>query len=202
LFNLFFDLGRAYPIRTCFGIAKVDFEDEKIGGEELNARRGPSGRSSEIPLGQLPVLVLDDGRVVTQSIAIARYAAKLAGLYPEDPLEALFVDEMTDTVGDIIGGIPRNIVDPDSYKKAREEYAVGKLRNYFSYVAEKLKGSSGPYLLGDKLTMADLVLYGTVKYFRRGLLDHIPADYDAQWPEFQRHVEAVEANPVMGPFKL
>jgi glutathione S-transferase len=193
--------GRAYTIRTCLGIANVKFEDEKIPFEQLAERRGPSGRSKDVPLGALPVLTLPDGRVVTQSVAIARYAAKLAKLYPEDPLEALFVDEILDTLGDISSGVPRNITDPEAFKKAREEYAAGKLVNYFSYLAEKLQ-EKGPYLLGAHLTVADIGLYNTVKYFRKGLLDHVPSDYDSKWPEFQAHVETMEANPVFAPYKL
>lgn len=193
--------GRAYVARTCFGIAGVQFEDEKITFDELSARRGPTGRNKEVPLGALPVLTLPDGRVVTQSVAIARYAARLAKLYPEDPLEALFVDELLDTIGDISNGTPR-FPDAEANKKLREEYAAGKLNNYFSYLAEKLRDNSGPYLLGATPNVADVALYNTVKYFRKGLLDHIPADYDSKWPELQAHVETVEANPLFAPYKL
>lgn len=37
-----------------------------------------------LPLGQLPVLQVD-GTIYAQSMAIARYAAKLAGLYQRTP---------------------------------------------------------------------------------------------------------------------
>ncbi len=76
--------GKAYVARVCLGIAKVDWEDEKISGEELVVRRGTAGRSATIPLGQLPTLTLPSGAVITQSAAIARYAAKLANLFMEN----------------------------------------------------------------------------------------------------------------------
>jgi glutathione S-transferase len=132
-------------------------------------------------------------------MAIARYAAKLAKLYPEDPLEALFVDEVIDTVGDVTNGIPRN-TDPETFKKQREEYAAGKLKTFFSYLAEKLE--SGPYVLGAQFTVADIALYGTLKYLRKGILDHVSADYDAQWPVFQRFIDTLESNATFAPYKL
>ena len=40
-----------------------------------------------LPFGQLPTMILPTGTVITQSGAIVRYAAKLAGVYPDDPNE-------------------------------------------------------------------------------------------------------------------
>jgi glutathione S-transferase len=132
-------------------------------------------------------------------MAIARYAAKLAKLYPEDPLEALFVDEVIETVSDISNGIPRN-ADPEVFKKLREEYAAGKLKTFMTYLAEKLEKS--PYTTGANLTVADIALYGTLKYLRKGLLDHISADYDSQWPVFQTFIDTLENNATFAPYKL
>jgi len=192
--------GRAYAIRVALGIAKVPFEDEKISGAELATRRGPTGRNKDVPLGQLPVLTLPSGAVITQSNAIARYAAKLANLYPSDPEQALFVDEITDTVSDIGNGVPRN-PDATLVKALREEYAAGKLNTYFSYLAEKLEASSGPFFSGSIYTIADIQVYQIVKFIRKGVYDHIPADYDAKWPVFGRFVEALESDAVFAPYK-
>ena len=64
----------------------------KIAFAEFKERKGGTGRTKELPLGSVPVLTVQDGTVVTQSMAMGRYAAKLANLYPSEPLEALFVD--------------------------------------------------------------------------------------------------------------
>ena len=180
------------------GIAGIPFEDEKISFEQLVEKRGPKGRSASIPLGSLPVMTLPDGKVVTQSMALARYAAKLAKMYPDDPLQALFVDEIMETVAEVTIGIPRNTL-PD-YQILREEYAAGKLAHYFSYISKKLREVDGPYIFGTDPTVADLLIYGMLKHFRKGILDHIPADYDAKWPAFQTLVEALESDPKFTPY--
>ncbi len=192
--------GRAYVARVCFGIAKVDWEDVKISGEEFGARRGPTKRSNSVPLGQLPTLTLPSGAVITQSAAIARYAAKIANLYPSDPEQALLVDEIIDSVGDIGNGIPRP-TDASLVKTQREEYAAGKLNTYFSFLAEKLVANNGPFLAGSAFSVADIYVYQVVKSIRKGVYDHIPADYDSKWPVFERFVQALESDAVFAPYK-
>lgn len=54
---------------------------------------------SAAPLGQLPLLEID-GKVMFQSLAIARFLAKKFGLYSEDPLEAYEIDNVVDTIND------------------------------------------------------------------------------------------------------
>jgi glutathione S-transferase len=103
-------------------------------------------------------------------------------------------------VQDTLGGIARN-GDPDTIKRLREEYAAGKLKTFFSYLAEKLE-SNGPYVTGAQLTVADISLYGMVKHFRSGKFDYVPVDYDAQWPVFQTFLETMEGNATFAPYKL
>ena len=146
------------------------------------------------------MLTFPDGRIVTQSMAIARYAAKLANLYPSDPEQALFVDELIDTSADVGAGAPQN-ADPEVKKKLREEYAAGKMNTYFTYLSEKLVATEGPYFFGA-LTLADIVVYGLVKSVRSGNLDYIPTDYDAKWPIFQSFIDNLEQNPVFAPYKI
>ena len=45
------------------------------------------------PAGQVPVIVLDDGRVLAQSNAIIRYLARGSDLIPTDPYDAAKMDE-------------------------------------------------------------------------------------------------------------
>ena len=163
--------------------------------------KGEAGHTKEIPLGSLPVLTLADGTVVTQSMAMGRYAAKLANLYPSDPPEALFVDEILETVNDVLSLLPRNTV-VDMQKTLREEYAAGKLKTFYTFFADKLAAGGGTYITGGKLSVADIALYGMVKQFRSGSFDHIPADYDAKWPEFEAFITHLEADAVFAPYKF
>jgi len=81
-----FDGGRAEPIRIAFHAAGVEFEDERISFADFGKMRGNTRFNS------VPVLEID-GTAITQSNAMCRYVGKMAGLYPEDDLQALYCDE-------------------------------------------------------------------------------------------------------------
>lgn len=193
--------GRAHVTRVCLGLAGIEFEDERISFQDLVAGRGEAGRSDRFPLGALPVLTLPSGKVITQSSAIARYVAKLAKLYPEDAEKALLVDEIIDTCNDCITGAPQN-PDPEVKKKLREEFAAGKLKVFYSFLADKLSGSTGAYSTGTELTVADIQLYTLLKSLRSGNFDHIASDYDATWPVFESFINTMESNATFAPYKL
>jgi prostaglandin-H2 D-isomerase / glutathione transferase len=50
--------------------------------------------------GSLPVLDMN-GTVIAQSNAILRYIGKQTNLYPNDPIEALKVDELLEALEDV-----------------------------------------------------------------------------------------------------
>ena len=50
------------------------------------------------PYGSLPTLQVDDDNMFAQSIAILRYVGKISGTYPTDEIDAMFVDEVVDTL--------------------------------------------------------------------------------------------------------
>ena len=78
-----FDGGRGEPIRITFHAAGVEFEDHRISFEEFMKVR------SEMRFTCAPELEIDDV-TVTQSNSMLRYVGKIAGLYPEDDLQALY----------------------------------------------------------------------------------------------------------------
>ena len=75
------------------------------------------------PLGSLPVLTLADGTTLVQAEAMARWAGKKAGLYPEDPTAALVTDVITASVMEVLTKTPP--AAGDEGKAKREEYAAG-----------------------------------------------------------------------------
>lgn len=188
--------------RTCLGIAGVAYENEYITFDELKASRGEAGMSDRFPLGSVPTLQLPNGTTVTQSGALARYAGKMAKLYPEDPEQALLVDEVIETCADCMISAPQD-PDPELKKKKREEFAAGKLRVFFSLFASCLqRDPSGPFVLGASFSVADLSIYGVVAMLRKGSFDHVSAEYDKQWPAIGAMIDALEANETFAPYKL
>ena len=80
---------RAFGIRVCFNHAGIDWKDNRVSYQDFIAAK----KEGKFPTG-LPILKLVNGREITQSCAILRYAGKLCGLYPEDPLKAMVCDQL------------------------------------------------------------------------------------------------------------
>lgn len=64
--------------------------------------------SPAVPGGRVPVLMVD-GQSILQSLTIARYAARQAGLVPQDSLEAARCDEVVDTVSEIMSEVYKHL---------------------------------------------------------------------------------------------
>ena len=110
--------GRAEPIRLLFAEAGIDFEDKRVSYEELAALK-----STTLPFQQVPVLI-HDGFVLAQSHAIARYVARLAGIYGNDAKEDAFSDMFDDAVMDYF--VPYFDAHTDEEKKKYFEETMAK----------------------------------------------------------------------------
>ena len=93
----YFDIhgGRGEPARLALFIGGVPFEDERVSFKEFGAKR------EGYPFKRVPLLQIDDIEL-SQCNSINRYVGKLAGLYPDDPLQAAYCDETMDAVEDIV----------------------------------------------------------------------------------------------------
>lgn len=98
---LYFDgAGRAETIRIALHAGGVDFTDTRFSGKDWPAIKPTT------PLGSVPVLKVD-GVSHCQSVALARYAGKLGGFYPEDPVQALNVDEAIESLNELMALAPK-----------------------------------------------------------------------------------------------
>ena len=166
------------------------------------AAKGTSGYSEAFPLGSVPVITLTTGQVVTQSQAISRYTAKLANLYPTDPLQALLVDELVDVVGDILSSAPQN-ADAAIKKDLRTKWADGKLKIFMNYLNKKVtEAGAKSFLVEGKLSLADLYVYASLKSILKGSYDYVPPSYLDAWPALLAYVDFYESDSVVGPFKF
>ena len=71
--------------------------------DDTTANKWPATREDS-PFGQLPYMTHGD-LTLAQGGAINRYCAKLAGIYPKDPVEAAICDMYIEEVMDIFGEI-------------------------------------------------------------------------------------------------
>ena len=183
--------GKAEGLRLAAGIGGLDLEDVRVGFPEWG-----SGLKAKVAPQQLPLLEVG-GETFGQSLAQQRYVAKLAGLYPSDPLEALRVDEFVDYVQEISGPIGKSFgITDQAEKEAFRAKAVaegGDVHKWAQFLDQRLAGKT--YAVGETLSFADVVLFTTVPFLKSGFLDGIPQDWDAGFKNLLAHQARVAALP-------
>ncbi|KAL6754466.1 glutathione S-transferase [Haematococcus lacustris] len=179
---IYFDIpGRAEVTRVLLTIGKVPFEYCTIStiSREQWAEVKPT-----MPYGQLPVLKVD-GKQLAQSSAIERYAARLAGLYPQDAWEASKVDElacfMREWLEDVVSTV--FIKSADEKLAARKAMVEGPLQTRMTKL-NTLLTEAGPdgYLVGGRMTYADVAVYVTMSFLICGFFDGVPRDLYRPFP--------------------
>ena len=191
------------PARLCYALAGLSLEDERVGGPSWQALK------PTLPFGQMPVLTLRDGTVITQARAITRRIAKVAivddvALYPEDAALACAADEVVDAVMDIQKSMAKTFaLEGDARKKARaglfgpEGFCTEIMRQ-----VQKLVAAHGDvkYTVADVLTVGDIFLFVWLNTMRCGFLDDIPTDYLDGFPGLKAKVAAIGAHPKVAAF--
>ncbi len=190
----YFDIdgGRAEPVRIALHAAGIDFEDHRISFAEFSRIR------NDLRFTCVPILEID-GAQVTQSNAMLQYAGRLAGLYPADPLQALYCDEILGACEDVTGYIARTIgLQGDALREAREDLVSGRLTIMLDGLEALLLRGGGTYFADDRLTIADLKAAETSRWLSSGALEHIPADVvDTVAPSLAAHLARVQAEPIV-----
>ena len=187
-----FDGGRGEPIRIALHAAGADFVDERLTFSEFGEMR-KSTRFNVLP--ELEI----DGAAVSQSNALCRYVGKLAGLYPDDDLQALYCDEVMDALEDMNHYIvPTFSLKGDELKEAREKLVAGWLTIYLKGIGELLARGGGEYFADNRLTVADLKAFVQTRWLSSGSLDHIPTDLVQRVaPALIEHLSRIEGDPVV-----
>jgi glutathione S-transferase len=172
LYYFDFEGGSGEPTRNAFRLAKIPFEDVRVKGSDWPSLKGDEEKCI---YGQMPILEID-GAHYAQSMAILRYVGKVTNLYPSDPVEALRVDELLDAVLDIRAKISPTYAMPDSERIAvRKELASSfirpRLEKLNCRISDSVKNNGNA--VGNKMSIADLVLANDILYLRSGRLDGI-----------------------------
>lgn len=149
-------------------------------------QRKPEFRAKN-PMGKIPVLV-DGDTVVTEVAAIGLYLADRYSLgtlapRPNEPARGPYFRWTT---------FPAAVIEPAAMARAAQwEYRVGSAGfGDFESMSNTLEVAigAGPWLLGERFSMADLIFGGTVRYLLRfGMLESTPA--------LSAYVERLSARP-------
>eukprot|EP00598_Pedospumella_elongata_P013584 CAMPEP_0184991906 /NCGR_PEP_ID=MMETSP1098-20130426/38847_1 /TAXON_ID=89044 /ORGANISM="Spumella elongata, Strain CCAP 955/1" /LENGTH=224 /DNA_ID=CAMNT_0027517429 /DNA_START=28 /DNA_END=702 /DNA_ORIENTATION=+ len=147
---------RAEPIRMILYYGNIAYNDVTISFSEWPEHKA---KLDICPFGQLPTLQLSSGEIIAQSGTILRFVAKLAGLYPSDPLEAARADMVHEMANDM------NAINAilnfwpclgDAFEQNRTNYFINFVK-HASY-AETLLGDKY-YFGGSQPNYGDFSLY-------------------------------------------
>ena len=182
--------GRGEAARLVMYYGNVPFDDRRI-----KVADWPNFKN-DMPFGALPVLELD-GEFVSQSNSINRYLGKLVDLYPGEPLQALYCDEVMDAVEDVVTKVVATFFLTDEDKKtARQKLCDNEIKLYLTRLNTVLEKRGGRYFSGAQLSVADLKVFLWVKSLKSGVLDHIPTDFvDEHAPCLVQQFEAISSLP-------
>ncbi|PXF40466.1 Glutathione S-transferase S1 [Gracilariopsis chorda] len=201
----YFDLGgrggRGEPSRLALVLSNIEFEDYRFSYVEWQSIKPTT------PYGAVPTLTID-GKQVAQSCAILRYVGKLGGLYPSDPYEALFVDEIIETMNDLnVATYSYLGPDVERIKEQRKELVEMHLPRFIGGLEKRLaEFGDGPFAVNGKLSVADLVVTCVVNSYLSGVYDYVPLDILEKYPkvlaihkavmELPKVVEWYEKHPI------
>jgi len=153
------------------------------------------------PLGQLPTLILPDGRVMTESAAIMLYLSELrpeAGLAPPpgDPARPDFLRWLVFLVAAIyptfaVGDVPHKWIAGEASQKALTKGAIEQRCRNWLMVEDAVKE---PWFLGDRFSALDIYL-GAMTRWRPDR-----AWFKANCPKI--HAIALKADARPGPAKV
>merc|ERR1719223_1133468 len=182
----YFDLyGRAEAARMMYSHAKVEFEDIRLTKEQFAEMK----EAGKFEFGQLPLLETDDGKSLSQSVAINRYVARTNGYYPEDPVEQWANDSAVDALGDLaMNAMKIHFAPNEEAKTAAIENYMGKAMPAFLEKFDK-RAEGKKFMGGDNMMFAD---FCTAAFFcSPGMAQ--AADLIAKYPAFAAMVEAYKA---------
>ena len=144
------------------------------------------------PKGQVPLLALEDGEMLTEGPAIVQYIADKApasGLIPPAGSKERY--RAQEWLNFISSELHKNFSPlfrpntPDGYKPIAKE----NLANRFAYVDKHL--SNRPYLVGDKFTVADAYLFTILNWTKFQSIDLAP------WPNLLKFMARVGERPTV-----
>ena len=140
------------------------------------------------PAGQVPTVILDDGRPLSQSNAIITYLAEGSALIPSDPydrgrmLEWMYWEQYSHEPTIAVArfqlaflGNPRESLDPKLVERGKA--ALARL---------ELGLARSRYLVSDRLSLADIALVGYTRWAHEGGFDL------ARYPKIRNWISRLE----------
>ena len=193
----YFDIsgGRGEPIRLAMILGNIEFDDFRFPFSDFAAIR------KETPLGQVPTFEVNLQQV-TQCNAILRYVGKQADLYPLDYFEALICDEILDIIEDATQKLVMTFgLEGDALKRSREKLVKHSFIPALHLLVKRHEISQKLFMVGDRLSIADLKVFVWLNALNAGHLDHIPTSLvKSESPSLNQHNKMVAEIPTINDY--
>ena len=197
---------RGFPVRFCLRVAGVPFTDERLPREALVSTRGPTGFSPAFPLGQLPVLSINE-ELFTESMALSRWAARQGAslLYPPGQgVDTLLVDEVCAVVDELWSKVPMarhfGLAEPAALAAARAHFVADVAPRFLQRLAARA-ARGAPFILGAAPSLADVWLCALATQVGGGAYEPgVPRDLVESYAPIAANVAAFRAHPLFAQF--
>ena len=172
---------RAEVTRISLFIGNIPFTDYRIEKDEYEnfKRTGKLPNNQIAPFKQLPVLEVD-GKIFSQTGAIARYCGKLSGLYPiNNDYDAALIDQVIEASQDInfMYTLSNRDKDPEKKKLAREILSTKHLPKWFQFLENLIiSNNKSIWFVGENMSIADLAVWRLLGWLTSGMIDGVPKD--------------------------
>eukprot|EP00090_Calanus_glacialis_P019540 TRINITY_DN2_c0_g1_i2.p1 TRINITY_DN2_c0_g1~~TRINITY_DN2_c0_g1_i2.p1 ORF type:complete len:207 (-),score=77.50 TRINITY_DN2_c0_g1_i2:109-729(-) len=150
---------RAEPARLVLAYAGVKYTDQRISAP-WDSPAPWAAMKPTTPYGQIPLLHWD-GEVIAQSMAITRFLAAQFGLKGKNNLESALIDEVVDTIEDVINVTIKTHFETDPVKKAETVSQLNEstILPMLVNIEKRLVSRGGQFLVGNALSLADIHLF-------------------------------------------
>lgn len=183
--------GNCYKIKLL--TALLDIPNEWAHVDILGGESQTDGFRLKNPNAKIPVLELDDGRCLSESNAILNFLASGSALLSEDPFEnakiqqwQFFEQYSHEPYIAVARFIAKYLGLPED---RRDEYEAKQAGGHKALAVMEQQLSQTLYLVGDKLTTADISLYGYTHVADEGGFDL------SGYPSIQRWMARISATP-------
>ncbi|OUX42066.1 hypothetical protein CBE37_03645 [bacterium TMED277] len=182
-----FDFWRIDIARLCLGYAKIPYKYNRI------VRKDWDKKKNFFPFQQLPVMELN-GKIYGHTHSISRFCAIKSGLYENDELKALIIDQVLDWANEITFRIALSIREKnqDKAKKLRQRFIKNDLNKWFGFLDNLYKKSATKNnFFTEKFSLADITAWRIILWFTSGKLFDVPEEFIQDFPRLKSFYKSI-----------